>query len=378
MIGEEYSKAYRASAPVSKQMWPTITDFLLDVHKMYSSGTGTTPIDSLIHKHWHCFEPRRVCTPVGYMSHKCVAGALAAVAYERAAAFQSGIVPEEIERTATAISHRVMQYKVPVYYVADAFARAVAATDLPDDMYIADLNLPLPGMVIAWPQAFMREYLGADISYVYAATVDKGEDAHPPIPELGPSVYVKRNKIAWWHFLWNGNLESFVSSYWRDDLVKDFTSEVYTYTDFTGQKDEAVVLGDHERTNRVSALMFKLLLLLSMNPAYITNGSIQRKAKVKHGRVRDELWSPNMIGSAYRSETSGPGTGTHASPRVHFRRGHITHVARRKKDGPWFAIKDMPRTEDGRIDWPNVVPEQRELFWACHERKWIKPVLINP
>jgi hypothetical protein len=381
MIDDDYNRMSKEMAPEAKQLWPTLTDFLLDIHGRYSTGSGIhiDYFDSLICNNWRWFEPRRVCAPGGYMSHKCVGAALAAVAYERARAMAINKLPQDIERTATAISHRVMQYKVPVYYVAEPFARAVAATELPDDLFIDDLKLPMPGMVIGWPQAFMREYLGgADISYIYCATVDVNEDARPPVPELGPSVYVDRNKIAWWHFLWSGSLESFVSSYWRDDLVKDFTSDIYTYTDYTGQKDRDKVVDDKERSNLVSALMLKLLLLLSMNPAYITTGGLQRKAKVKKGRTRDELWSPSMIGVAYRSESVGPGTGTHASPRVHFRRGHITHVAKMKKDGPWFSVKDMPRTEEGNIDWPRVTAEQRELFWACHKRRWIKPVLINP
>ena len=36
-----------------------------------------------------------------------------------------------------------------------------------------------------------------------------------------------------------------------------------------------------------------------------------------------ELWSPNLIGRCYRTLRDERGGGIHASPRVHWRRGHV-------------------------------------------------------
>jgi hypothetical protein len=53
--------------------------------------------------------------------------------------------------------------------------RAVAATELPHDFTLDDLHWPLPGMVVGFPPAFMRIYLGRDVCYVYAANCDAGD-----------------------------------------------------------------------------------------------------------------------------------------------------------------------------------------------------------
>jgi hypothetical protein len=63
-----------------------------------------------------------------------------------------GVPMVQTEITAHAILYEVIRYKVPIYYVADAFLRAVAATDLPKDFTLHDLHWPMPGMVLGFPR----------------------------------------------------------------------------------------------------------------------------------------------------------------------------------------------------------------------------------
>jgi hypothetical protein len=199
----------------------------------------------------------------------------------------------------------------------------VAATDLPHDFTLEDLHWPMPAMVVGFPAQFMQEYLGRDVCYVYAANCDAGEYSAPAL--LGcPTITVPNSKVAWQFYSWyDGNLESFVSSYFRGDRV-DEAIQNYSYTDYTGIKDAAGVATDKEVTDRLSALMLKLLVILNTRPQLVEAGRCVRPQKIKHGRVKHcELWSPNVFGRCYRTIRDDRGGGTHASPRVHWRRGFV-------------------------------------------------------
>jgi len=104
----------------------------------------------------------------------------------------------------------------------------------------------------------------------------------------------------------------------------DETIQNYSYTDYTGIKDEAGIATDKDVTDRLSALMLKLLVILNTRPQFVEAGRCVRPQKIKHGRVKHcELWSPNLIGRCYRTIRDERGGGIHASPRVHWRRGHV-------------------------------------------------------
>jgi hypothetical protein len=113
-------------------------------------------------------------------------------------------------------------------------------------------------------------------------------------------------------FCWrDGNLESFVSCYFRQDRVDQAIAN-YAYTDYTGLKDEAGIATDKEVTDRVSALMLKLLVILNTRPQLVEPGQCVRPQKIKHGRVKHcELWSPNLIGRSYRTIREAPGGESH-------------------------------------------------------------------
>jgi hypothetical protein len=80
---------------------------------------------------------------------------------------------------------------------------------------------------------------------------------------------------------------------------------------------------------------------MTCRPQLIEMGVQTRKERIKHGIVREAIWSPNIIGGKYKVKHSTEhGEGTHASPRVHWRMGHWHTVlhgkgrALRKLD--WF------------------------------------------
>ena len=269
-------------------------------------------------------EPRRLVPPGGFHSPRCIAGGLDAILRTNELKTDAERCPTEI--TAQAIAYEIINYRVPVYYVAEDFLRAVAATELPHDFTLGDLHWPMPAMVLGFPVRFAQEFLGVETCYVYATEFDAGDHSCPFLPST-PTITMLKAKVGFfWYACVKGRLESFVSSYWKEDHVDEIVHK-YTYTDYTGA-DPLKVQEDKERCDRLSALMFKLLVVLNTCPHLIEPASCLRSASTKKGKARSELWSPNVIGRTYKvlHDRTAP-TGTHASPRLHWRRGHLRNQA---------------------------------------------------
>ena len=366
VLNEAALRSEVKQGPQVQTAFPTLARFLA---KVYDDHVAPHEAKRAL------FEPRRVATPDGYHSTRCVpAGLYALLTQARLAAEDGEALPTEV--TGSTFCYRVLEHDVPIYFVDEEFARAVAATQLPDDFTFGDLNWPQAGMVIGWPPRFMREYTGREICYLYAANCPAGR-YWPKGLERMPVIEVPegRSKIGWFYYASTcGRPEVFVSAY----LTKDKLAEAiagYTYTDFMGE-GPAKVQADKELTERVSALMLKLLVILNLRPALITHGAQERPRRIKHAREwRHELWGANFIGRGYRMARERQGT--HASPRMHIRRGHVAwQVVGRRTADAFTSATVLPRNDQGGIDWAHVTPEVRENFLRRHRRLWLEPTLI--
>jgi hypothetical protein len=303
------------------------------------------------------------------------AGLYALLTQARLAAEDGEVLPTEV--TGSTFSYRVLEHGAPIYFVDEEFARAVAATQLPDDFTFGDLNWPQLGMVVGWPPRFLLEYTGRKFCYIFAANCPAGSYL-PKGLESAPVIEVPegRSKIGWFYHAWaNGRPECFVSAYLTKDKIAEGIAG-YTYIDFM-REEAAKVQADKELTERVSALMLKLLVVLNLRPSLITHGAKERPRKVKHGRDwKRELWSANFI--AYGYMLARERQGSHASPRIHVRRGHVTwQVTGPHTADSFVSASALPRNDQGGIDWEMVAPETREKFLRCHRRLWLEPVLIG-
>jgi hypothetical protein len=202
--------------PQAQTTFPTLARFLA---KVYDNHVAPHEAKRAL------FEPRRVATPDGYHSTKCVAAGLYALLTQARLAAEDGeVLPTEV--TGSTFCYRVLEHGVPIYFVDEEFARAVAATQLPDDFTFGDLNWPQSGMVIGWPPKFLREYTGRDFCHVYAANCPAGR-YWPKGLERAPVIEVPegRDKIGRFYHAWaNGRPECFVSAY----LMKDKLAEGIT------------------------------------------------------------------------------------------------------------------------------------------------------
>ena len=354
-------------------LYPKLDDWFRELYKLRIEDT---PLQSV-------FQPRKINPPGGYSAFAQVAGSLYSLCAECAELTGEGQRPAPTQITALTLYYNILRYQVPIYYVSESFLRAVAATDLPADFTLLDLNFPMLGLVMGLPVRFMREYCGRDISYVYAADIGEGVHKPPlafrvhPMFKALPEI-MSPAKVGWsFQTYKDGVMEHFVSSFLKKDRV-DVALNGYGYTDYTFA-DEAKLGEDKDLNHKVNSLMMKLLFVLNMRPGLVETGRMARPAKVKKGRVvYGELWSANVIGAKYRVINNSSQGGTHASPSVHWRRGHTMMVSKgSRKDQSFVSVNALPRREDGEIDWNNTPQEMRDSFWRTHERRWIEPILVN-
>lgn len=346
-----------------------------DIQQVFSELYAWMERDGLTSR----FEPRKICAPQGYSPFKNVACSLFAILREASLKAQLNVQLLPIEVTGLSISYQVLKYGIPVYYVAEEFIRAVAATELPSDFTIEELHWPMPAMVLGFPVKFMQEFIGHPISYVNCATFADDMVCKYPGNEFPNllEIYVPKAKVAWQFYdVAHGHLESFVSAYHVTEHVNEAIGN-YPYTDYTGAP-EAHVAADENSLRQLAALVLKLLVILNTRPSLVMSGSIERKLKMKHGKVKHrEIWSPSVIGATYRAQRQEP-VGTHASPRWHWRKGHLTHQRKGSLKSPDFvSMSSLPRRENGQVDWDSISLETKQKFWACHERKWLEPTLVN-
>jgi hypothetical protein len=320
------------------------------------------------------FEPRRIVPPGGYYSPKIVAASLYSILGENLLKMSLDEVSVPIEITAQTIAYHVLDEMVPIYYVANDFCRAVSATDLPDGFTLNDIKWPVPAMVLGLPPDFVREYTGFDLCYVYCARTDAGVYSCRSIPGA-PEAVLPKDRVAWFWFTMpaQGRPEMFVSSYFREDPLTE-TLQKYAYTDYTDAPADTVQK-NKEATDRISALILKLLCVLNWRDSLIESSRCIRPASVKKKVVRDALWSANFIGKSYRLQREAP-AGSHASPRLHRRRGHATYQIIGKKED-FIPVSALPRTPEGKINWSAVDTPTRDKFLKSHKYIWIEPVWIG-
>lgn len=338
---------------------PDLCDAVTEERIIADLGLRTLPNWlSMIYEHvepWRLqiLEPRRLVPPGGYHSPKCIAAGLDGILRTNELKVDSERIPTEV--TAQAIAYRVINHRVPVYYLAEDFIRAVAATDLPHDFTFADLNWPMDAMVLGFPGRFLSEYVGKETCYVFVARFSRGEHFCPFFP-TAPTVVMPQAKIAlFWYACTTGRLESFVSSFWENDRLDEAVLK-HGYTDYTNG-DISKVQGDKVCCDRLSNLVFKLLVVLNTRPSLIEPGTRLRSASTRRGKSQCELWSANVIGRNYRvvHDTTAP-TGTHASPRLHWRRGHL----RNQPHGGGRLLRKLVWIEPTLIGFQEVEKHQRK------------------
>jgi hypothetical protein len=248
----------------------------------------------------------------------------------------------------------------PIYFVGRDFATALTMTDAPDEsLKISDLKWPHDAMTFVLPEDFARAYFGRTVPFIRVARQPVGM---LEAPECVTRVAHQWRQVGIESQSLGGEMAFITSmtvmyrSTGGNDFPVDFASSfstletvgsIMTKHEFIHDQDRAETMffqwdnfqkiksvisetdnttpeEDVELSKRMISLAIHLLMAMSALPQHIEIGKLARPQRIKHGRVEKEaLWHPNFFGGAYvLNRPKSPAEGTHASPRLHRRRGH--------------------------------------------------------
>lgn len=325
------------------------------------------------------FEPRKISSPGGYDSPKCVAASLLSIVTQTGISLEwYGQEPDPTHITATSVTYKVIDQGVPIYYVSESLIRSVAATKMPEGIRFSEMKLFSPAFVFAFPKRFVREYFGRDFCYVFGAHIPGGKFRSTKLPGA-PGILDESEVLGiFWHCYNNGDLELYSHpSKWNSFIDSKFGE----YIDYTNA-DATTIMADQEFLDRVSALVLKLLLVIPAREGLVTQGTLLRKASQKKGKRRSELWNANVIGKYYKIVREHPPGGTHASPEFHWRRGFWNWQVIGKKEDfvPIASLPTIPAPDEPsgkKIDWEHVDAMTKAKFLASHRHNWVDGVWVG-
>lgn len=281
--------------------------------------------------------PGRVLPPHGYHSSK----------YYPVSLYSNAVMTtmNPADRTTTVgycVQRKLLDYGVPTYYVSEELLNDLALTEPPKDLRLNDYKWPMPALTFMLPKDFSRRYCGAEVINVTLAKLEPEErmkslfetDIGPAEEIYVPGPYPRFNFHS--EVLdRSGLLSAYSSSQPMDgrtvgDVVKDEMLYYGQYIDkmLKPQPGFFDAATDGEITDKLISLAMKIMLVMSARPNLVTSGTCQRASRMKKGKFREALWNPSFIGENYISRVkSGPQGGTHESPRIHWRRGHMRNQA---------------------------------------------------
>lgn len=272
------------------------------------------------------YRPRRYLAPNGYINPAAwSAGAWSSMI---------GLKMRNADEPSTMSDLVLLKAGVPTYFVSEEFCDAAAQTKMPTSLTLADIQWPAEGLLFCLPLAFSKRHFGHEVPFLQVTHLVAGPVKLKALPwvdaEVGRTCVITCGQIC--------------PAGTQEPIRYHRTTPIAWSVDADGNEwpieEHKVMLEDGPLTyprvddeklllNRIHWLAVKFLLLMTAEPGLVEAGTCQRKAREKHGKPLEALWSPNFLGRNYQHGRESLG-GTHASPRLHFRRGHMHTVAHGK------------------------------------------------
>lgn len=203
------------------------------------------------------------------------------------------------------ISANQIAHDSPIFFVAPGLLEAAVMSSLPDHIDWENMPLPFQAASFILPKGGLYDSELGEVAHVDYCRVEIDDEQNPKL------VFI----ISMCNPTGAGGISEWLMT---DDPIPSGPEHMY-------------------------AVVFNLLFAMAARPEYVESG---RRFGV-HKKSKSELWTPNIIGRKYATKRDpNAETGTHASPRMHWRRGHFRQQA--------FGI--------GRTE---------------HKIIWIEPMLVN-
>ncbi len=280
--------------------------------------------------------PRKFSVPPGYASPKTMAATLAIESASSVLLDRSGRTDIPLTNSLSA-TIKLIEYKVPTYFVDENLCRAVDRTEPPSSVSMADIKWPMPAMMFVLPDRFLVEKFGVPIYNIRVIRFDKTHEVldlpiTTPYGGMRPITFESQTPpiiMIAFHFFAPGADQPtnfFMRLRLDESLIETQHDLMLSLDRMDGLKlSYGNMTPDQEKiiTSNVGMFIIKLLLAMTARPSFmISEGTCARQAKV--GKGRPALWNPSFIGQGYRLQSEvKSGAGTHGSPIMHWRDGHF-------------------------------------------------------
>lgn len=222
------------------------------------------------------------------------------------------------------------RFAFPALFLAPDLFAAVAETEPPADLRWQDLLLPYEAGTLCLPTGAFAHPTDGPCGVLCWARARAGESLQWPGAQR---VALQEDAFFVYTGLTSGTgfpLLDTVLNAKTSPLVGDSHSPgTHTQPGRDGIYNVPLAPSESAFLQQCRALVFSALLAIEARPALVTEGKRVAAGKRSHR----EIWTPNVIGREYRIAREGSGAGTHASPRLHWRRGHF----REQRFGPGRA-----------------------------------------
>jgi hypothetical protein len=268
------------------------------------------------------------------------------------AAMLANVVAEMLrygyERSATA--YRLMMpglgymkaHRMPTFFLAPDLLEAVLRTDFDDDIDWTTLDLPYESGILMLPRGALVHPEDGEVAMLTWARVRKGDNPGPwpgiPVSVLPNDSFVLMGAcpetMIWYDSILTANRRPTMRLH---NLFYRQPGESAPNVKKSNIMDEDLTEADGEFVEKMGVILFGTILAMNARPQLVEHGKLVKRVG-KRENVR-EFWSPNVIGARYKFKrevarvvdkafVTGPhASGTHASPRLHWRRGHYRNQA---------------------------------------------------
>lgn len=227
--------------------------------------------------------------------------------------------------------------RVPMFFLAPDLLEAVMRTDFDDDINWRELQLPFETGLLMLPKGSLVHPDDGECAMIMWSRLRQGEHP-PPCPGIPVSVLphdafvmlgLCPEKCMWYDSILTANV---LSTLRIRNLFSLEPGQAAPNIQKSNFMDEDLNEADSAFAEKMGVILFGTILAMNARPLLVEHGRfLKRVGKADKAR---EFWSPNIIGARYKFKREVPRIaagkfvqdarqhGTHASPRMHWRRGH--------------------------------------------------------
>lgn len=232
--------------------------------------------------------------------------------------------------------HCYVSHRAPTFFIAPDLLEAIKRTTFSGEIDWAELPLPFEAGLFILPKGALIHSEHGDAAAIYWGRTQPG--SQPSIVHWLPGTQIMTT-----HFLLASIFTermitldtSLVSSENSKLKINDLFNLNGARKKPRSREGERVTDEDVDFQEAAGAVAFGTFLAMNARPQLVERGHITRT--VGKGALRREFWTPNIIGAKYKIKREVPHIGqdgkfefsperehgTHASPRMHWRRGHF-------------------------------------------------------